>query len=75
MSSETDRILNPHARRFHGFEGGAPIHLGDDLHIDRHDGGRYFVADNPTGGQFRIYASRAELIEAARSILRHFGEA
>jgi hypothetical protein len=72
MTTETDRILNPVARQFHGYDGNAPIHLGRDLHIDELCG-KFFVGNQPGPDQDRTYVSRLELIEAAQNILRHFG--
>lgn len=77
--NEADRLNDPASRQFAGYEGNAPIHLGRDLHIDSFDPGRYFVGEFWGPATFRqvhrIDVSRAELVEAARNILRHFGEA
>ncbi len=76
MDSDREfRLTDRHARQFSGYAGPDPVFLGGYLHIDSFGDGRYFVSDEPAGGDHRVYVSRTELVEAARSILRHFGEA
>ncbi len=74
----TDEAVHP-SHRF-GYHGDAPIHLGRDLHVDAYGADHLFVgrggdwATKPAYTAERVRVSRTELVEAARAILRHFGE-
>jgi hypothetical protein len=70
------RLRDPAARRFHGYDGDAPVHLvvrpnGESLHVDRFAGDdSYFLAvASGFDDAARLEVTRAQLLALARDII------